>query len=163
MKLISINYRDGPNTWAPHQYIIIQALRALPANVTSGGLPVPGSGKSSFDLIPSGQLGLTENQLFAQHKLNPADGNFTNAGPSADVNTLNGTVFNGGNATSNEGWSHILQRELANRYITSAFCSWYVTKIRSESHSSDLLKLSYTGEQREVLFQGFYQGSLMLS
>jgi len=116
---------DGPNTWAPHQYIILQALRALPANVTSGALPQPDSGKSSFDLIPSGQLGIAENQLFPQTRL--TGGNFTTTGPSADVNNLNGTVSSGGNVTSNEGWAKTLERELANRYITSAFCSWKAT------------------------------------
>ncbi|KXN82841.1 Trehalase [Leucoagaricus sp. SymC.cos] len=45
----------------------------------------------------------------------------------ADINALSGTLVNGGNATDGEGWSHLLQRELANRYITSAFCSWHAT------------------------------------
>jgi alpha,alpha-trehalase len=45
----------------------------------------------------------------------------------ADINKLNGTVFNGGNATSGEGWAFALQRELANRYMASAFCSWWAT------------------------------------
>lgn len=67
---------------------------------------------------------MAENQLPQQPKLNAAEGNFTNTGPGADVNAMNGTVFNGGNVTDGEGWSSRLQRELANRYITSAFCSW---------------------------------------
>ncbi|KAF9450542.1 glycoside hydrolase family 37 protein [Macrolepiota fuliginosa MF-IS2] len=118
---------DAPNTWAPHQYIVLQALRALPSNITSGALPTTGSGNSTYSLIPAGQLALAENQLPQQPKLNPADGNFTSTGPGADANALNGTVFNGGNATDGEGWGQILQRELANRYITSAFCSWRAT------------------------------------
>ncbi len=52
--------------------------------------------------------------------------NATNLGPEADINTLNGTVLNGGNATDSEGWAQTLQRELANRYFASAFCSWCV-------------------------------------
>jgi alpha,alpha-trehalase len=120
---------DCPNTWAPHQYIALQALRALPSNVSTGELPIPDSGKSSFDLIPSDQLGLAENQLPQQPKTNnAADGNFTNTGPDADINQISGTVVNGGNTTDGAGsWSRILQRELANRYITSAFCSWRAT------------------------------------
>ena len=51
---------DAPNAWPPHQYIILEALRALPTNVTSAALPTPPSGKSSFDLIPSGQIGVDE-------------------------------------------------------------------------------------------------------
>ena len=27
----------------------------------------------------------------------------------------------------NEGWAKALQREIANRYVTSVFCSWYAT------------------------------------
>ncbi|KAJ3558853.1 hypothetical protein NP233_g11413 [Leucocoprinus birnbaumii] len=118
---------DAPNTWAPHQYIVLQALRALPANVSGGALPTPGQGNSTFNLIPSGQLGLAENQLPQQPRINSQAGNFTSTGSGADVNTLNGTVVNGGNATDGEGWSQRLQRELANRYITSAFCSWRAT------------------------------------
>ena len=36
-------------------------------------------------------------------------------------------MFNGGNATNGEGWAMTLQRELANRYLASAFCSWRAT------------------------------------
>ncbi|KAF5360563.1 hypothetical protein D9756_004935 [Leucocoprinus leucothites] len=118
---------DAPNAWAPHQHVVLGALRALPANVSGGALPTPGEGKSTFDLIPSGQLGMAENQLPQQPRVNINDGNFTNTGSGADINALNGTVFNGGNATDGEGWSHRLQRELANRYITSALCSWRAT------------------------------------
>ena len=52
--------------------------------------------------------------------------NATKTGPGADVNTLSGTIVNGGNATQGEGWGQTLQRELANRFFASAFCSWYV-------------------------------------
>lgn len=140
MNLISLPCdRDAPNTWAPHQYIVLQALRALPSNVSSGALPTPGSGRSTYDLIPTGQLALTEDQLPQQPKLNHADGNFTSTGPGADVNALNGTVVNGGNATEGEGWGPLLQRELANRYIASAFCSWYVSNIRFRILSTDVM------------------------
>jgi alpha,alpha-trehalase len=136
--ILLLFFRDCPNTWAPHQYIALQALRALPSNVSTGELPIPDSGKSSFDLIPSDQLGLAENQLPQQPKTNnAADGNFTNTGPDADINQISGTVVNGGNTTDGAGsWSRILQRELANRYITSAFCSWCV---RGNNIISDLL------------------------
>lgn len=137
--------RDAPNTWAPHQYIILQALRALPANISSGSPPSLQNGQSSWDLIPSGQLGMDENQLPQQ----PSNtGNITNTGPDADINAGNGTVVNGGNATSGEGWSDMLQREVANRYITSAFCSWYVVDSPSGRRSSDDI---HVGWQRAVL------------
>ncbi|KAM6494266.1 trehalase [Amanita muscaria] len=119
---------DAPNTWPPHQYIILQALRALPSNVTNGDVPTPSNNQSTFSLIPAGQLGIDESQLPSQPIY--IAGNAVNAssnGADADINTLSGTVVNGGNATSSEGWAAVLQRELANRYFTSAFCSWYAT------------------------------------
>ncbi|TEB39969.1 glycoside hydrolase family 37 protein [Coprinellus micaceus] len=97
---------DAPNAWPPHQYIILQALRHLPSNVTGGAFPSRPEGQSTFGLVPTGQLGVEE------------------AGPDADVNLLNGTVINGGNATESEGWAEALERQLANRYYASTLCSW---------------------------------------
>lgn len=114
---------DAPNAWPPHQHIILEALRALPANVTSGALPSPPSGGSTFNLIPAGQLALAEDQLPGQLVVGTG-ANATKTGAGADINRLDGTVVNGGNATQGEGWSQTLQRELANRYFASAFCSW---------------------------------------
>ncbi|KAF9464208.1 trehalase [Collybia nuda] len=129
---------DAPNTWPPHQYIALQALRALPANITSGPLPVPSSNQSSWDLIPAGQLGIAESQLPGQpiHSSGTTLQNATMTGPSADLNRLNGTVVNGGNATEGEGWGRTLERELANRYMSSAFCSWYHNKKRRATGGS---------------------------
>ena len=53
--------------------------------------------------------------------------NASTSGSAADVNKLDGTVINGGNKTDGEGWAATLQRELANRYIASALCSWHAT------------------------------------
>ncbi|KAI0354813.1 glycoside hydrolase [Trametes cingulata] len=117
---------DAPNAWPPHQYIALEALRALPSNVTSGALPTPDSGKSTFDLIPSGQIGVDENALPGQ-PIHGTNVNATKSGAAADINKLNGTVVNGGNATSGEGWAAALQRELANRYVASVLCSWHAT------------------------------------
>ncbi|KAE9396136.1 glycoside hydrolase [Gymnopus androsaceus JB14] len=85
----------GSNAWPPHQYIIIEALRALPLNESQlSGQPVrPGVNASA-------------------------------SGVSADFNELNGTVVNGGNATDGEGWGSALQRMMANRHVTSVLCSW---------------------------------------
>ncbi|KAL0960569.1 hypothetical protein HGRIS_005607 [Hohenbuehelia grisea] len=119
---------DAPNAWPPHQYIVLQALRGLPANLTSGALPQPSSGQSTFSLIPSGQLNIQEGQLPPQPiHINGRVQNASLTGSQADVNVLNGTVINGGNSTDGEGWAVKLQRELANRYITSAFCGWRAT------------------------------------
>ena len=107
---------DAPNAWPPHQYIAIEALRAIPSNVSTQSVPT--SSSSTFALIPAGQLGLEENQLPGQPLF--AGGNSSDP----DMNALNGTVLNGGNATSGETWSVTLQREMVNRYVTSALCSW---------------------------------------
>lgn len=116
---------DAPNAWPPHQYIVLQALRNLPSNVTSNQLPTPSSSQSTFNLIPAGQLGLEESQLPGQQITTSTNASAT--GAASDINKLNGTVFNGGNATSGEGWARTLQRELANRYIASVMCSWRAT------------------------------------
>ena len=113
---------DAPNAWPPHQYIALEALRALPANVSSGVIPQPLTGESAFALVPSGQLGLNENALPAQVIRNGE--NATSTGSGADINAKNGTFVNGGNATTGEGWRDALARGLANRYFTSALCSW---------------------------------------
>jgi len=107
---------DMPNAWPPHQYIALEALRNLPSNLTTNSIP----NGDSFSLIPSGQLGITKDQLPPQHIIGGAN-------VTSDINKFNGTVVNGGTVVSGEGWSQALQRELANRYISSAFCSWYAT------------------------------------
>ncbi|KAI6107675.1 glycoside hydrolase family 37 protein [Pisolithus croceorrhizus] len=119
---------DAPNTWAPHQYIILEALNALPPNLTTNALPTPGFGQSTYALVPSGQLNLTESQLPGQPLRGAqASQNVTATGPGSDINTLNGTVVNGGNSSFGEGWATTLGREVANRYFTSALCSWHAT------------------------------------
>jgi alpha,alpha-trehalase len=118
----SLLFRDAPNTWPPHQYIILKALQALPPNVSSSALPQPSGQLSTFSLIPTDQLGIAEKDLPGQ----PITGsvNASMIGSAADINKGNGTVTNGGIATNGEGWSRVLQRELANRYFTSALCGW---------------------------------------
>lgn len=113
---------DAPNTWPPHQYIILKALQALPSNVSEGELPQVTNDQSTFSLIPDGQLGLDEAELPGQPVT--FNRNATATGGAADINRLNGTVFNGGNATEGEGWAAALARGLANRYFTSTLCSW---------------------------------------
>ncbi|EIW74545.1 glycoside hydrolase family 37 protein [Coniophora puteana RWD-64-598 SS2] len=117
---------DAPNAWPPHQYIILQALQALPANLTGSALPAAPAGASSYALIPAGQIGFAESELPGQLMLGSKQ-NASATGPGADVSGMDGTVVNGGNATAGEGWGARLQRELANRYYTSVFCSWHAT------------------------------------
>lgn len=118
---------DWPNAWPPHQYIILQALRSLPSNITNKPLPTPSSGQSSFGLIPGGQ-GSHEGSLPGQPVYSgKGPRNASTTGAAADINALKGTVVNGGNATEGEGWSAALQRQLANRYVVNCFCSWLAT------------------------------------
>ncbi|KAI9454058.1 trehalase [Lactarius psammicola] len=116
---------DAPNAWPPHQYIALQALLGLPGNVSSGAIPQTPSGQSAYALVPSGQLDVAENALPGQ--VVAKGKNASSTGSSADLNALDGTFVNGGNATTGEGWRDALARGLANRYFTSAFCSWYAT------------------------------------
>ncbi|KAL1705785.1 glycoside hydrolase family 37 protein [Schizophyllum commune] len=116
---------DAPNAWPPHVYIAMQALRALPENVTNSALPTPQANQSTYALIPEGQLGLEENALPGQPLYKGV--NASSTGAEADVNVRDGTVVNGGNATEGEGWGKVLQREMANRYISAALCSWHAT------------------------------------
>ena len=122
------------SAWPPHQHIIIEALRNLPQKITSTPLTPLHSNVSSFSLVPPGQLGLVESDLPIQ----PISSNLnaSSTGPAADINeiesvALNGsttiTVTNGGPAIPGEGWAATLAREMANRYISSVFCSWYAT------------------------------------
>lgn len=116
---------DAPNAWPPHQYIILQALSSLPGNLTASALPsLSSDGSSSYSLVPAGQLGLDETDL----PLQPLDsGGYVNGtGFAADINDINGTVVNGGDAQMGEGWAGALGREVVNRYMGSVFCSWCV-------------------------------------
>ena len=107
---------DAPNAWPPHQYIALGALANLPSNISTKPVSTDGN---AFSLIPSGQLGMDESALPSQPL---AAG--VNASVGQDVNRLEGTVVNGGNGSADETWATTLPRELANRYITSALCSW---------------------------------------
>lgn len=115
---------DAPNSWPPHQYIALQALRALPANVTGGALPTPANGQGSFSLVPAGQLDVTEAALPVQALSGTV--NASTSGAAADVSKVGGTVVNGGNTTTG-GWAAALGAQLANRYVASVLCSWHAT------------------------------------
>ena len=112
-----------PNASPPYQHIILDALRVLPSNITFGPLSTPN--ESTYSLIPANQIGIAEGSLPVQAVAGGK--NASQTGSAADINKLDGTVFNGGNKTDGEGWAATLQRELANRYIASALCSWHAT------------------------------------
>ncbi|KAH9952387.1 Six-hairpin glycosidase-like protein [Lactifluus volemus] len=116
--------------WRKHGAATLQ--RHLPNDLRSDGSPgqrikrgdpQPPKGKSGFALVPEGQLGLQENDLLRQPTSNGK--NASSTGSRADINALDGTFVNGGNATAGERWRDALARGLANRYFTSALCSWH--------------------------------------
>ncbi|KAF8319629.1 glycoside hydrolase family 37 protein [Clavulina sp. PMI_390] len=120
---------DAPNAWPPHQFIIIEALQNLPDNLTAVALPTLSSEVSSFSLVPGSQLGLNESSLPPQPLL--LGGNAPRTDSRADINeidSLNGTsLVNGGDSVAGEAWNVVLAREVANRYMSAVFCSWYAT------------------------------------
>ncbi|KAF8334741.1 Six-hairpin glycosidase-like protein [Cantharellus anzutake] len=120
---------DAPNAWPPHQFIIFEALKSLPKSITSKPLTPLSANVSSFSLIPKGQLGFTESELPLQplDRGGYASGDINEVAVARGGGTNGTTVVNGGNATTKEDWASALSRELANRYISSVFCSWYST------------------------------------
>lgn len=121
---------------------------------------------SSYDLIPEGQLGLSENELpQSVPNLSPLVvvelthdllrqtlelGGYA----AADVNAGKGTVFNGGVARKNEKWRDALIRELANRYVSAAFCSWCVcNNVEHKGYKADYMRSFCAGILLVVLSQ----------
>ncbi|KAG9022809.1 hypothetical protein FS837_006129, partial [Tulasnella sp. UAMH 9824] len=80
---------DAPNTWPPHQYIVMAALNNVPKNISTKAYPTLSSDTTSWSLVPSNQLGLGQSQLPVQNLA--AGGN-----AQGDVNWVNGTWTNGG-------------------------------------------------------------------
>ncbi|KAG8737849.1 hypothetical protein FRC10_007602 [Ceratobasidium sp. 414] len=111
---------DFPNSWPPHIYIILEALAGVPKNVVKKPLPQINSTATSYSLIPEGQLGLPRDQL-------PQQTLELGGYAAPDVNAEKNTVINGGTPGKSEKWRDALVRELANRYVSAAFCSWYST------------------------------------
>ncbi|KAF8546600.1 hypothetical protein OG21DRAFT_1527722 [Imleria badia] len=109
------------------QYILTSALEALPSNLKTNALRAPDSGQSTYDLVPSGQLNFTEAQLPRQPYHDNENANVIATSPSVDINRLNGTVVNGGNATAEEGWAATLKREMADsEYVSAGFANGVV-------------------------------------
>ncbi|KAJ9480331.1 putative Neutral trehalase (putative) [Pseudozyma hubeiensis] len=124
---------DFANAWPPHTYIALEALRNIPDMLGAG--PQLAAENGTFALVPmvngTNQLGLSEDGLPVQGLENEPGSsiNRTLAGatdpndPSVEVVPL----LNTGNNTSGESWRDELVRELANRYVASALCSWRAT------------------------------------
>ncbi|KAF8877143.1 Six-hairpin glycosidase-like protein [Gymnopilus junonius] len=92
--------RDAPNAWPPHQYIVLNALRALPSNITSGAIPYP-----TFKSVH-----LRFDPLWATRTCRKGASWPTCSRRSDDINAT---------TSGPEGWGQALQRQLANRVFTS--------------------------------------------
>ncbi|CAO1638787.1 unnamed protein product [Sympodiomycopsis kandeliae] len=129
---------DYPNVWAPHTFTAIAALRQLPNDLASGALKAAPDG--SFELVPTSKEGNVTQLGFASAADLPkqtfAGSNDTYVSDLGDVgktSAQNGSdyeqpLINTGNAAaSNETWRDALVRRLANRFVSSAMCSWHAT------------------------------------
>ncbi|EST04817.1 Glycoside hydrolase, family 37 [Kalmanozyma brasiliensis GHG001] len=124
---------DFANAWPPHTYIALEALRNLPDMLASGAQLSAENG--TFALIPmvngTNQLGQTQDTLPVQGLENEPGSmiNETSAGATdpSDPSVELTPALNTGNNTSGESWRDELVRELANRYVASALCSWRAT------------------------------------
>lgn len=125
---------DSPNAWAPLTFIAVEALANVPRSL-GGTRPSPAP-KGSFALVPKGQLGLPESQLPIQLITGTNDSiPYAGVGKTEADDGSRELVppHNVGNATTaqttakGEGWSDALLRELVNRYMASALCSWRAT------------------------------------
>lgn len=124
---------DFANAWPPHTYIALEALRNVPDILGAGAQLAAENG--SFALIPmhngTNQLGQTQDSLPVQG-LENQPGSAINETLAGATDPNNAAVelkpaLNTGNTTSGESWRDELVRELANRYVASALCSWRAT------------------------------------
>jgi alpha,alpha-trehalase len=147
---------DAPNTWPPHQYIILEALRNVPDEVADGDYEPPRNGSNSYGAIPRGQLGLTEDQLPVQAK--EAGGEYARNGSEADVNIIRGEGgrfagwVNGGNGSvgaTRLGWRDALISGLAKCVFL-----FLLLKLHADEHCivDTLLLLCARGTRQEDRF-----------
>ncbi|KAL5638354.1 hypothetical protein ACGC1H_005137 [Rhizoctonia solani] len=90
---------DFPNAWPPLQYIAIKALQNIPYNLSTAD-----AFKFAKVDTPQGQLGVEYDQL-----------------PAMDGENITGRELDG---TTSSSWRNVMLKELAMRYMTSAFCNW---------------------------------------
>ncbi|WVN86234.1 uncharacterized protein L203_101395 [Cryptococcus depauperatus CBS 7841] len=132
---------DFPNSWPNHLYTTIKAFetlgRVVPNASALHNLTVP------FSQVASFQLGLNESNLPPQ--------------PSSTI----GNVSVMTDSTADKAWPLALSIEFANRYLQTAFCSWYSTggQIDGLLQQLPLNDLNATGTyhngQSGVMFEKF--------
>lgn len=107
--------------WPPHVSIIMQAVKSIPDNISNSAFQDFSTKVANFTNLPLNQLIANESDLPPQTILGDSNKNITsspNIGYLGNVGNITGTTL---------GWRDGLLQALANRYISSAFCSWYDT------------------------------------
>ncbi|CAE6435097.1 unnamed protein product [Rhizoctonia solani] len=122
---------DFPNAWPPLQYIAIKALQNIPYNLSTAD-----AFKFAKVDTPQGQLGVEYDQL-----------------PAMDGENITGRELDGATSSS---WRNVMLKELAMRYMTSAFCNWNVTgKLRDDEIESIV-----QGSPREDAWLNHFPGAM---
>ncbi|KAJ1306067.1 hypothetical protein OPQ81_010779 [Rhizoctonia solani] len=122
---------DFPNAWPPLQYIAIKALQNIPYNLSTADT-------LRFAKVdtPQGQLGVEYNHL-----------------PSMDGENITGSELDG---TTSSSWRNVMLKEMAMRYMTSAFCNWNITgKLRD-----DEIEAIVQGGPREDAWLNHFPGAM---
>lgn len=116
-----VHLQDFPNVWPPHAYIVLQAYKNLPQSISIGNFTTFVEKAADFSFLPPGHFGLDEASLPKQPK-------FDGSGPVAPGLAF-GTSGNVGNLDKykTKSWHEGMAETIANRFIASAFCSWYAT------------------------------------
>ncbi|KAF8608406.1 glycoside hydrolase [Ceratobasidium sp. AG-I] len=99
---------DFPNAWPPLQYIALKALQNLPYNLTT------------MDAFEFAKVQTPDDQLGVQYE---------------DLPVMEGRDIQGKDldGTTSSSWRNVMLKELAMRYMTSAFCNWNITgKLRDD-------------------------------
>lgn len=111
---------DFPNVWPPQAWIAVKALQALPSNVSSAAFGNFSRSVTEFSYLPENHFGLTQDRLPEQPILGNSVSNITNVTSLVELGNV-------GNLTNSMGWRDALVDAMVNRYMGSAFCSWYST------------------------------------
>ncbi|KAH8924625.1 glycoside hydrolase family 37 protein [Atractiella rhizophila] len=105
--------------WPPHAYIYAQAVANIPKNLSESSFESWSADVNDFSVLPSNVFGVDEADL-PPAPIDGTDSSFAEVRPwgqSGNVAVLNETV----------SWKDGLLLSMAQRYIGSAFCSWYAS------------------------------------
>ncbi|CAE6505626.1 unnamed protein product [Rhizoctonia solani] len=122
---------DFPNAWPPLQYIAIKALQNIPYNLSTAD-----TFRFAKIETPQGQLGVKYDHL-----------------PAMEGENITGRELDG---TMSSSWRNVMLKELAMRYMTSAFCNWNVTGKLREDEIESIVQ----GNPREDAWLNHFPGAM---